>query len=259
MISREALQCSSIIFGGYLLQSSLIQLLYYYIRGNDYLHWKTQTKKTKSINKFYFHPMISSKPDRGPFHRILTTTNLIVATIFALIVSEVSVRQLNKMQFEHWESYGLISIFVDLCIAVTLENVMEYYWHRVMHLPYFYKRFHKMHHFYKAPEPWDDMYIHPVEAFGYYCILYSPPFIFQCHYFAFFGYMIIMGLCGVLDHCGVRLSVPNIYNTEDHDAHHELFEVNYAFPFPYMDLLHGTYQGTFFGRQISCRIPKLSD
>lgn len=37
------------------------------------------------------------------------------------------------------------------------ENVSEYYWHRLMHLPWFYRTCHRYHHFYKAPTPFDDM------------------------------------------------------------------------------------------------------
>ena len=59
----------------------------------------------------------------------------------------------------------------------------------MMHVPYFYKLFYEYHHYYKSPEPWDDMFIHPIEAFGYYCILYSPPFLFQCHTYAFVAHM----------------------------------------------------------------------
>ena len=53
--------------------------------------------------------------------------------------------------------------------------------------------------------------------------------------------MIIMGLCGVLDHSGIIFYVPNLYDTRDHDVHHEKFDVNYAFPFIFMDVIHNTY------------------
>jgi sterol desaturase/sphingolipid hydroxylase (fatty acid hydroxylase superfamily) len=85
------------------------------------------------------------------------------------------------------------------------------------------------------------MMIHPMEGFGYYLILYAPPFLFRLPLLSFFLYMAVMGLCGVLDHSGVRFSVPYVYNTQDHDNHHRLFNYNYAFPFPYMDYLHGTH------------------
>ena len=110
----------------------------------------------------------------------------------------------------------------------------------MLHLPPLYKRFHKYHHAIKEPEPFNDMYIHPLEAFCYYCILYAPPFLFPCHVFAFIGYafeyfflcfflslshtllprflspfryMIVMGLAGTLDHSGIRVHVPGVSTT----------------------------------------------
>jgi sterol desaturase/sphingolipid hydroxylase (fatty acid hydroxylase superfamily) len=47
-----------------------------------------------------------------------------------------------------------------------------------------------------------------------------------------------------------------VYDTVDHDAHHSRFECNYAFPFPYLDILHGTYTGTFAGRRYLARKPR---
>lgn len=56
--------------------------------------------------------------------------------------------------------------------------------------------------------------IHPLEAFGYYLQLYSPPFIIPMPVSSFAVYMIVCGLCGVLDHSGVALSVPGLYDTK---------------------------------------------
>jgi sterol desaturase/sphingolipid hydroxylase (fatty acid hydroxylase superfamily) len=64
------------------------------------------------------------------------------------------------------------------------------------------------------------------------------------------GYMAIMGLCGVIDHSGIKFRVPGIYDSADHDRHHSHYIVNYSFPFPYMDLLFGTFDGEFMGRRI---------
>lgn len=43
------------------------------------------------------------------------------------------------------------------CVGVTfaafaMHNVVEYYWHRLMHHRWFYARLHKIHHHYKSPE-----------------------------------------------------------------------------------------------------------
>eukprot|EP01119_Soliformovum_irregulare_P007189 TRINITY_DN1958_c0_g1_i5.p1 TRINITY_DN1958_c0_g1~~TRINITY_DN1958_c0_g1_i5.p1 ORF type:complete len:176 (-),score=21.97 TRINITY_DN1958_c0_g1_i5:12-539(-) len=140
-------------------------------------------------------------------------------------------------------------LFVSTLFPFVWQSVLEYYWHRTMHLPWFYIRLHKVHHYYKSPEPFDDLYIHPLESFGYYCILYSPAFIIPVHVTSFIFYMSIVGLTGVLDHSGVYFSFPGFYNTRDHDTHHAKFDCNYAFPFPFMDLAHGTFRGTYLNKE----------
>ena len=112
----------------------------------------------------------------------------------------------------------------------------------MQHLPFFYRHFHKLHHFYKSPQPFDDLLIHPLEAFGYYLILYSPAFLVPQSVLSFLLYMAVMGVCGVLDHCGVDMRVLGLYDSREHDEHHRLFSFNFAFPFPFMDKLHGTYR-----------------
>jgi sterol desaturase/sphingolipid hydroxylase (fatty acid hydroxylase superfamily) len=88
------------------------------------------------------------------------------------------------------------------------------------------------------------MYVHPVEVFGYYCIMYCPPFLpgVTLHAASCGVYMAALGLAGVLDHSGVRVRLPwGVYDTAAHDLHHERFNVNYGFPLPLMDLLCGTF------------------
>lgn len=244
-----------VIYFGYTIFSLLLTFYYYYYRSDvkSVSEWKIQPNKSSNTGSIWGIPILSDKKNRGPYHKLFTTLNLFVASTFALVMTECSVRGINRMSFESPSSFGLNRIFFEFCIAVIHENIVEYIWHLIMHTRFCYTRFHKFHHFYKAPEPFDDMYIHPVEAFGYYCILYSPPFLYSCHLCSFLAYMVLMGICGILDHSGVKLSLPGIYETLDHDAHHAKFEVNYGFPFVYLDLLFGTYEGTFLGMKINRR------
>ena len=58
---------------------------------------------------------------------------------------------------------------------------------------------HKYHHEYKSPVVYCDLFIHPLEAIGYYCILYSPAFILKnIPKESFLLYMAILGVFGVL-------------------------------------------------------------
>lgn len=255
MISNYSILSFFIIFVGYILQTSFLQFYFYYIRKSDINIWKIQPLKSKTTGTFWGFPILSNKPNRGPYHRYLTCWNLFIASCVACITTEYSINQWNKMRFENlsFDSITFLQLIFEVIVIVNHECIIEYYWHRLMHLSFFYKNFHKMHHYYKSPEPWDDMYIHPFEAFGYYCILYSPPFVYSIHWYSFIVYMIIMGILGVLDHSGVIISIPGLYITIDHDLHHSKFELNYSFPFPYMDILHGTYEGEFLGRKYTLR------
>lgn len=64
---------------------------------------------------------------------------------------------------------------------------------------------------------------------------------------AFLAYMALMGVTGMLDHAGIRASLPGLYHAEHHDAHHELFTCNFGFPFVFLDIMHGTFVGSLWG------------
>jgi sterol desaturase/sphingolipid hydroxylase (fatty acid hydroxylase superfamily) len=228
--------------------SSFLQYSYYHGRRNSADIWKIQPHRNGNVGgkaSELWIPMLEilgrKKPSRAPNHALFSTINLLLASTFAGAVAYSSATGQNRLVFSVDAAGGLTSAAAFTCFALLWQSVIEYYWHRLMHLPWFYKRFHKVHHFYTSPEPFDDMYIHPVEAFGYYCILYSPPFVMPLHFVGFIIYMAIMGTFGVLDHCGIRFSILGVYNSADHDVHHSSFNVNYGFPFPFLDVLHGTY------------------
>ena len=99
---------------------------------------------------------------------------------------------------------ALLDVVVGFFKATAWQSVVEYYWHRLMHHRVFYRVLHKIHHHYKSPSVWCDLCIHPVEAFGYYVILYSPAFVIDASVASFIAYMSVMGVCGVFDHSGLR-------------------------------------------------------
>jgi len=181
----------------------------------------------------------TSFPFEDASHAFFFSINLVNSALFAAGVTELTVRGHSGICFG---DISLPSLVVEVSLAVAWQCVVEYYWHRMQHLPFFYRHMHKHHHRFKSPEPFCDMNIHPLEAIGYYCILYSPSVVMRIHFFSFVVYMIVMGLCGVLDHSGVIVRIPHVYDTREHDLHHSCFDVNYSFPFPFMDMLHGTFK-----------------
>eukprot|EP01138_Halocafeteria_seosinensis_P010069 gb/GECG01010282.1/.p1 GENE.gb/GECG01010282.1/~~gb/GECG01010282.1/.p1 ORF type:complete len:291 (+),score=18.06 gb/GECG01010282.1/:1-873(+) len=197
------------------------------------------------------------KSDRHPKHNLFATINLFMSCCFAGVTVYCILAEKSRVYFEldsHQSlMYNVLWILGLTIFTVIHESVVEYYWHVMMHTRPCYRRFHKFHHYYTSPAPFDDLFIHPLESFGYQCILWSPPFLYSQHYSVFVLYMAIMGVTGILDHCGIHFEIPNIYNTKDHDIHHEYFNVNFGFPTIYLDVIHGTYLGHYCGRDF---VPK---
>jgi len=217
--------------------------------------WCGYTMTNLFLQYFYYKvPLLSTKSE-APDHHRRVFTNLAIASTFAGGLAELCVRDHSRLLFGPiYNSFDNVAVIVGWTLVASIyEGVLEYYWHRTMHLPFFYRHVHKIHHFHKKPLPFDDLYVHHLEVTGYYCILWSPALVFRMPYYSFVLYMIYMGLTGILDHSNMPLEVPGFYNTMDHAAHHAKFEVNYGFPHPFMDLLHGTFDGTFLGFRIRAR------
>jgi sterol desaturase/sphingolipid hydroxylase (fatty acid hydroxylase superfamily) len=218
MVAPESIFFFLTIFLGYRVQSGFLQWWFYSRRGQvkekgdrnkakqQYLEWKTQPSKG-SVGVLWGDPLLSSKPNRAPYHHIIAPFNLFMASCFAGLCAELSIRgssmsslrytvvpigtcaveQINSFgdaatYLWHWGQalvqgshfvynrdmgLGVIRLSLELGTLVLWQSILEYFWHLLMHTPFFYTRWHKMHHWYKSPEVWDDLYIHPLEAAGY--------------------------------------------------------------------------------------------
>jgi hypothetical protein len=139
-IDSRSVTAFLIVFFGYVLHSLLLQYFFYYKLSGQVLQWKTQPLNTQHLGRLWGFPLFSSKTGRGPYHRTLVTINLLAASTFALFTTECAIRGLNKMDFTEYPSLweAIPPIVSQTLFAVIYENIAEYYWHRIMHLKYFY-------------------------------------------------------------------------------------------------------------------------
>jgi sterol desaturase/sphingolipid hydroxylase (fatty acid hydroxylase superfamily) len=240
---------------GYVALSTVLEYGWYHRRFKERRSWRTQPENdVRSLEAstaaggydwgLPARDLGGDIPRRGRnrLHARYATVNLVVSALFAGMTCEAYLRG-----WTHLKKTGdifLFDVILGLVKLVFVQSVLEYYWHRAMHFPFFYKKLHKTHHHYKSPVVWDDLFIDPREAFGYYCILYGTGVAVTAPPVSFLAYMAVMGTCGVLDHCGIGFTFSkkyDVYATSFHDAHHAKFNANYAFPFAFMDVAHGTY------------------
>ena len=114
-----------IILFGYILENSFLQYLFYVRNLEDKNKWKIQTDKNASLGVFWGLPIFSSKPNKGKYHRIITTFNLFMACCFGMGITEVIERKIVKMSFDDINNYGVSNIVVCTIVAVTHQCVVE--------------------------------------------------------------------------------------------------------------------------------------
>lgn len=127
------------------------------------------------------------------------------------------------------------------------EDFSHYWLHRWLHLPFFYKTIHKLHHTFAAPFGLAASFAHPIEVLVLGFCTFCGPLVIQPHFFTFYCWVLFRQLEAVATHCGYDLPnpldlIPFYGGTKPHDYHHKNFIYNYSSRFTYLDKLFGTYK-----------------
>jgi sterol desaturase/sphingolipid hydroxylase (fatty acid hydroxylase superfamily) len=124
--------------------------------------------------------------------------------------------------------------------------------HKLMHEPWMYKNFHKMHHRYQAPEAITGVYCHPVEQIVVNaCAMMVGPLLMASHPITWGVWSFITGLSVAVSHSGYAPSIngllPNAvarFVSPEHDLHHhKQGRVNFGLAGYLCDRLIGTFVG----------------
>lgn len=80
---------------------------------------------------------------------------MVTASLFAGLAAEGAVRgwATSRLRTAGGKEWGDVEVGRELLLLVAglaLQSVLEYWWHRLMHLRWCYVRMHKYHHFYKV-------------------------------------------------------------------------------------------------------------
>ena len=137
--------------------------------------------------------------------------------------------------------FSLTSELPALLLAYPiLTDLWFYAAHKMMHKPYLYRRVHKMHHRFHAPEAIAGVYCHPVEMVVVNAAsMMIGPLVCGSHPYTWSIWGAIATCSVATSHSGYTSEVGGSF---EHDKHHQDFSCNFGVALYLGDRIFGSFQ-----------------
>ena len=173
------------------------------------------------------------------YFRIFRRSTLNVLTItLPLIVACLSIPRYHGMHPQ-----GPITFASAIIILGFTADIIAYWIHRAMHIPFMYDNFHFLHHELTSPVAYGTLDAHPVEVATWDFL----PIILPVHLFGASDLLTIVFSCMLFTTSMIGHSGYYYFSDASHDLHHERRKCNYASIVT--DKMFGTYIEREKGRE----------
>lgn len=202
---------------------TFFQYKYYALDKRFYENWAVFGRKSPDLGSWVhwsqFLPFRNKVTDDPPYLTIYSLHTLCVVGFQYTLTIHI-----------YWEKRTeFIPMIGNLLIFMLLMHITQYFEHLMMHK--FLYKYHKPHHHFKNPEPWDGYYVHPVETYIN-MIIFFLPCLLMYDYLGLTEILIAHSIFIIesgIAHTGVRIG--NTYldqMTEHHELHHIDSNCNYG-------------------------------
>jgi ferredoxin-NADP reductase/sterol desaturase/sphingolipid hydroxylase (fatty acid hydroxylase superfamily) len=205
------------------------------------------------LGKKYFKKIRIQEIERAKLHHFKHDLGFSASTFLIFAIMDVCILYLDskgytKVYFDIKE-YGYLWLGLSFFIVLFIDDMFFYWSHRAMHLPRFYKFFHKVHHESTDPSPLTAFAFHPSEAIVEYFVAFVLPFLLPLNFGVIIVWQIFSMLNNVLAHLGYEIYPKGWVKfpllkfktvSTHHNMHHQLFNGNYSLYFTWWDKWMGT-------------------
>lgn len=205
------------------------------------------------VGKKYFKKIRIQETERASLHHFKHDLGFSASTFLIFAIMDVCLLYLESkgytLLYFDINDYGYLWLGVSFFIVLFIDDMFFYWSHRAMHLPRFYKFFHKVHHESTDPSPLTAFAFHPSEAVIEQLMHVVLPFLLPLNFGVMIAWQIFSMLNNVLAHLGyeiypkgwVKLPLLQFKTASTHhNMHHQLFNGNYALYFTWWDKWMGT-------------------
>ncbi len=145
--------------------------------------------------------------------------------------------------------YGWLYFFASIFLLIFLHETYFYVTHRILHLPWLYRKVHFVHHQSKFPTAYASFSFHPVEGLIEAAALPLLFLVVPAHPYALLFFLAFMSVLGATNHLGREiypLGTPLHWfgrwwiGPTHHGLHHERVNGNYGLYFTFWDRMAKT-------------------
>lgn len=228
----------------WLKASKYILFRYFLISGLFYLLFYVLLRK-----KQFFRKLQSRFPSQVAMWKEIVNSAITIvifsgmaALVFGAFPSE------SNMYFE-FSDWSLTYYFLSFPLMFIIHDTYFYWIHRFMHIPFFFKHIHLVHHRSTNPTPWTSYSFHIAEAILEAGILPLIAFTLPVHRSALILFFLLQFIYNVYGHLGYELYPKGFHRTwigrwintsTAHNMHHKYFNGNYGLYFLFWDRIMGT-------------------
>jgi ring-1,2-phenylacetyl-CoA epoxidase subunit PaaE len=201
------------------------------------------------VGKRYFKKIRIQETQSANLHHFTHDLGFSASTFLFFAVMDVCLLYLESRGYTQIyfdiTDYGYLWLGVSFFIVLFIDDMFFYWSHRVMHMPRFYKFFHKVHHESTDPSPLTAFAFHPSEAVIEQLMHVVLPFLLPLNFGVIIAWQIFSMLNNVLGHLGYEIYPKGwvrlpLLQFKTASTHHKLFNGNYALYFTWWDKWMGT-------------------
>ncbi len=166
----------------------------------------------------------------------------IILPIFLIGIITCNTLYIRPFQCDY-KNYNIYISLFRLITYVIFADLLFYIIHRIMHIPYFYKLYHKKHHEYKITFALVKHYVSFEELTVFMTPIVLPAILLNVHIYELYFVSFLFNFYAGYTHSGYNFPLLKKigFDSKHHDNHHVYFNYNYSALLPIIDKLFNTY------------------